>query len=117
MSGGDKYGPPPGNISGTTRIQQNGTAKQAGPQYGNHGWGDPESYQRYPVQYFRTGDNTKPQFLKCVSANDNTTRFIRVDCIESMCAHNLGTIIKTFSGDFHVVKGTPGKHHKAIEEM
>ena len=47
---------------------------------------------------------TAEDFFECTSALDDEVRYIRKAFVESMVQHDRGTIVRTFSGDFHVVK-------------
>lgn len=59
----------------------------------------------------RKADINFDDFLGGESAIDNEPRFIRKAFVESICAHERGTIIRTYSGDFHLFRDKPGHFH------
>lgn len=70
-----------------------------------------------PIWNSLTPWDMKPRFVLYISAHDGSARYISANAIESFSAHALGTIIKTYSGDFHVVEGTPDAHVSKLEEV
>lgn len=105
MPGGDGFPVPPGTVVSGTREAGRGYENEYAARMG-------DSYHWSTL----SSSDGRPRFVQLTAASDNTHRYIRIDFIESLSAHQSGTIIKTFSGDFHVVKGTPGSIRKKIDE-
>lgn len=98
MSLGDGFPPPGYNITeGTTEIRDQSSSYSAIYPYGY------EAHIFRKEEFKRIPNVTLDDFFICTSVVDGDTRYIRKIFVESICRHNQGTIIRTYSGDFHLV--------------
>lgn len=120
---GDKFPPPPGNIHGQPRLSAekdrvvdnypppgghitDGTAQVAGSS-GEHSAINPYTSELSifkGAEFAKLDRVTKDDFFVGVSAIDGEARYIRKAFVESVSVHNKGCIVRTYSGDFHVLQ-------------
>lgn len=105
----DRYPPPPGNVThGTSAHRDTSCSYSAVNSYSAE------------VAIFRAEEFSKMQspneedFLIGTSAADGELRYIRKAFIESVCAHEKGCIVRTFSGDFHVIREDSGTFERSM---
>lgn len=122
--GDDGFPKPPGNIHGEPRLPPQSAREpdhfpppseghitdgvsQIGGSTGKYSEINPYTSELsiFKAQEFAKLDRvTAGDFFECTSTVDHEVRYIRKAFVESMVQHDKGTIVRTFSGDFHIVK-------------
>lgn len=95
----DTYPEPEGNVTeGTSKVFKRDSPHSALDPYARE-------VSIFRAQEFAKLDRVSVEdFMVCTSALDGELRYIRKAFIESISSHRQGSIIRTYSGDFHVVR-------------
>ena len=98
----DKFPPPPGNVTEGTSVLT-GVSRS----YSEVNPYSAELMIFRPEEFSKMEQPCMDDFLTGTSAWDGEPRYIRKAFIESVSRHKEGSIVRTFSGDFHVITEDP----------